>query len=108
MTQTPQNQNRLKATIFRALSDPIRLEILDYLRDGEKCVCEIIPHVNLLQPVVSRHLKTLKDSGLVIDKKDGNKRLYSTTDQKIYQIIDSLTPELANAITQKIMDQMIC
>lgn len=108
MSANPENQNRLKATVFRALSDPVRLEIMDFLRDGEKCVCDIIPHVNLIQPVVSRHLKILKDSGIVADRKDGNKRLYSSTDLEIYTIIDAITPELATSITKKIMEQMIC
>ncbi len=43
-----ENQIRLKAKVFYALSDHIRLEILEYLRSGEKCVCEITPYLNLL------------------------------------------------------------
>ncbi len=100
--------HRLKAKIFYALSDPVRLEILEFIRDGEKCVCEIVPHLNLIQPVVSRHLKILKASGLVVDRKDGNKRLYSITDAGVYRIIDGITPELANTLTQRILDQMVC
>ena len=100
------NKNRFKAKLFRALSDPVRLEILDFLRDGEKCVCEIIPHVKLIQPVVSRHLKILKDSGIVGDKKEGNRRLYSITDQQIFQIIDGVTPELVNTFTTRILEQI--
>jgi ArsR family transcriptional regulator len=97
---------RTKAKIFKALSDPIRLDILYFLRDGEKCVCEIIPHLKLIQPVVSRHLKILKDSGLVKDKKDGNKRMYSITDKKIFQVIDDVTPELIETFTTRILEQM--
>jgi ArsR family transcriptional regulator len=108
MVPKSENQNRFKSTVFHALSDSIRLEILEFLRDGEKCVCEIIPHLNLIQPVVSRHLKILKDSGLVVDRKDGNKRFYSITDPGIYRIVDDITPELASTLTQRIMDQMVC
>ena len=100
------NKNKFKAKIFKALSDPVRLEMLDFLRDGEKCVCEIIPHVKLIQPVVSRHLKILKDSGIVGDKKEGNRRLYSITDQQIFQIIDGVTPELVNTFTTRILEQI--
>src|SRR4030042_3992260 len=103
-----ENANRFKATCFHALSDPFRLEIMEFLRDGEKCVCEIVPHLNLIQPVVSRHLKILKDSGLVVDRKDGNKRLYSVTFPEVYKILDDVSPELANALSKKIMEQMIC
>jgi DNA-binding transcriptional ArsR family regulator len=100
------NKNKFKAKIFKALSDPVRLSILDFLRDGEKCVCEIIIHVKRIQPVVSRHLKILKDSGIVIDRKEGNRRLYSITDPQIFRIIDGVTPELANAFTKRIIEQI--
>ena len=101
-------QRRLKAKVFYALSDPVRIEILEFIREGEKCVCEIVPHLNLIQPVVSRHLKILKDSGLVVDRKDGNKRLYSVTFPEVYKILDDVTPELAGALSKKIMEQIIC
>jgi ArsR family transcriptional regulator len=102
-----ENQNRFKSTIFHALADPIRLEILAFLRDGEKCVCEIIPHVKLIQPVVSRHLKILKDCGIVRDRKEGNRRLYSITDQQLFRIIDGVTPELVNAFKAKMLEQIM-
>ena len=108
MPTKSETQRRLKAKVFYALSDPVRIEILEFIHDGEKCVCEIVPHLNLIQPVVSRHLKILKDSGLVVDRKDGNKRLYSITLLEIYKILDDVTPELANALSKKIMEQMIC
>ncbi|MCW3994626.1 MAG: metalloregulator ArsR/SmtB family transcription factor [Candidatus Bathyarchaeota archaeon] len=106
MTMNIDRTIRIKAKIFKALSDPIRLDILYFLRDGEKCVCEIIPHLKLIQPVVSRHLKILKDSGLVKDRKDGNRRMYSITNQKIFTVIDDVTPELIDAFTTRIFEQM--
>jgi DNA-binding transcriptional ArsR family regulator len=108
MASNTETSHRLKARVFYALSDPIRLEILAFIRNGEKCVCEIVPHLNLIQPVVSRHLKILKDSGLVIDRKDGNKRLYSITDREIYRIVDAITPAMAEGLTQRIMEQLSC
>jgi DNA-binding transcriptional ArsR family regulator len=101
------NQNKLKARIFNALSDPARLDILEFLRDGEKCVCEIIPHVRLIQPVVSRHLKILKDCGMVKDRKDGNKRLYSITDLRLFAIVDAMTPALADTLSRRIIEQIV-
>jgi len=101
------SKNKFKAKIFKALSDPVRLDILDFLRDGEKCVCEIIPHVKLIQPVVSRHLKILKDCGILRDRKDGNRRLYSITDQKIFKVIDGVTPELVDTFTARLLEQII-
>jgi len=102
-----ESKNKFKAKIFKGLSDPVRLDILDFLRDGEKCVCEIIPHVKLIQPVVSRHLKILKDCGILRDRKDGNRRLYSITDQQIFRVIDGVTPELVNTFTTRLLEQII-
>jgi DNA-binding transcriptional ArsR family regulator len=95
------NQNRFKSTVFHALSDPIRLEIVAYLRDGEKCVCEIVPHLNLIQPLVSRHLKILKDAGIVKCRKDGTKRMYAVVDNRIYNVIDTLTAELLCTLSKE-------
>jgi ArsR family transcriptional regulator len=106
MTPKKNNEKRFKAKVFKALSDPTRLKILDFLRDGEKCVCEIIPHVGLIQPVVSRHLKILKDTGIVRDKKDGNRRLYSITEPQIFKIIDGITPELISKYTERIIERV--
>lgn len=101
-------QIRLKAKIFNALSDPTRLEILEFLRADEKCVCEIIPYVGLIQPVVSRHLKILKECGLVRDRKDGTRRLYSITEPNVFEIIDAATPELLNLLSKRIIEQIAC
>ena len=103
---TIDDQIRFKSTVFHALSDPIRLEIIAYLRDGEKCVCEIVPHLNLIQPLISRHLKILKDCGLVKDRKEGNRRLYSVTDPRIFEVVDSVTPELVDVLSNQIMEQI--
>ena len=103
----PKTEDKFKAKIFKALSDPVRLDILNFLRDEEKCVCKIIPHVNLIQSAVSRHLKILKDCGIVKYRKDGNRRLYSITDPKIFKIIDGITPEMVNALTAKMLEHIM-
>jgi ArsR family transcriptional regulator len=103
-----ENQNRFKSTVFNALSDPIRLEMLAFLRDGEKCVCEIVPQLNLIQPLVSRHLKILKDAGIVRCRKDGTKRMYSIVDPGIYVVIDGLTPELLDALAKEVFEHLTC
>jgi ArsR family transcriptional regulator len=103
---TAENQNRFKATIYHALSDPIRIEIMAYLHDGEKCVCEIVPHLNLIQPLVSRHLKILKDAGIVRCRKDGTKRMYSIVDSRIHNVVDSLTPELLKTLTKEAFESV--
>jgi len=100
-------KNKFKAKIFKALSDPVRLNILDFLKNGEKCVCEIVPHVKLIQPVVSRHLKILKDCGIIRGRKEGNRRLYSITDQRIFRVIDNLDLELVSSLKEKMLEQIM-
>ena len=101
-----QKENRFKGKIFKALSDPVRLDILEFLRNGEKCVCEIVPHVKLIQPVVSRHLKILKDTGIIKGRKDGNRRLYSLAEQQIFRVVDSLNPGLLSSLKENVLEQM--
>ncbi len=101
-------QLRFKAKIFNALSDPDRLEIIEFLREGEKCVCEIVPHLNLIQPVVSRHLKILKDCGLLKFRKEGTRRLYSIADPRIFEITDGVSSDLIDALTKRIIEQIAC
>lgn len=60
-----------RSKIFKALANPIRLAILDYLADGEKCVCHIVDHLGEKQSSISRHLSTLRNAGIVEIRKDG-------------------------------------
>ncbi|MDD4325106.1 MAG: metalloregulator ArsR/SmtB family transcription factor [Candidatus Bathyarchaeia archaeon] len=108
MHSTIENSSRFKATVFHALADPIRLEIIEYLRDGEKCVCEIVPHLNLIQPLISRHLKILRDAGLVRCRKDGTKRMYSIVDQKICAVVDTLNRELLKTLSSEAFKSVTC
>jgi DNA-binding transcriptional ArsR family regulator len=106
MSAKLENRTRFNSAVFHALADPIRLEILLYLRDGEKCVCEIVPHLDLIQPLVSRHLKILKDVGIVRFRKDGTKRMYSVVDSRIHSVVDALTPELVGALKKEVVKQI--
>jgi ArsR family transcriptional regulator len=62
---------RHAASLFHALSDETRLGVLEMLRNGERCVCELQDELGAAQSRLSFHLKVLKDAGLVIDRKDG-------------------------------------
>jgi ArsR family transcriptional regulator len=97
---------RFKAKVFSALADPIRLEIINFLKDGEKCVCEITPHLNLAQPLVSRHLRILKNAGVIKRRKKSTWHFYSLTDKRIIELIEKLTPELTESIKRKIIEQI--
>ena len=63
--------------IFHALSDETRLRILERLRHGERCVCELTDALDAAQSRLSFHLKTLKDAGLVTDRREGRWMYYA-------------------------------
>jgi len=76
--------------IFKALGDTTRLKILECVRNGEKCICEIIPETGKSQPTVSQHLKILKIAGLINEKREGTRIMISVAHNKIYDIIDAI------------------
>ncbi len=67
----------LKSEIIQAAAHPIRLAIIEYLADGEQCVCDIVEHVNAQRSNVSRHLAVMHKAGVVESRKDGLKMIYS-------------------------------
>ena len=66
-----------KAAVIAAAGNPIRLAIIDFLKDGEQCVCDIADHVDGQRSNVSRHLGVLLKAGVVGQYKDGLKMMYS-------------------------------
>jgi len=81
----------LKAEILKALAQPTRLKILEFLRHGERCICEIIPAVNGEQSNVSRHISLMQKSHLVTTRKDGVKVMVKVTDPEIFNILDRVS-----------------
>src|SRR5213593_493034 len=61
---------------FQVLGEPRRLQILDLLRDGERPVGELVDRLGVSQPAVSKHLRVLRDAGLVEARADAQRRLY--------------------------------
>jgi len=59
------------ARLFHALSDPTRLRIVELLRHGERCVCDLTEAAAAAQSRLSFHLRVLKDAGLVSDRREG-------------------------------------
>ncbi|NJK69450.1 MAG: winged helix-turn-helix transcriptional regulator [Microcoleus sp. CSU_2_2] len=62
---------------FHALSDPLRLQILELLREQELCVCDLCDRLSVPQPKLSFHLKTLKEAALVRSRQEGRWIYYS-------------------------------
>src|SRR3954468_3588065 len=69
--------NTATAALFHALADPIRLDVLELLAGGERCVCDLMADLGLAQSRLSWHLKTLKDAGLVSDRREGRWSYYT-------------------------------
>ena len=67
----------LKADVIAAAGHPIRLAVIDFLKDGEQCVCDIARHVDAQRSNVSRHLSVLLNAGIVEHRKDGLRMIYS-------------------------------
>jgi DNA-binding transcriptional ArsR family regulator len=65
------------ARVLDALGDPTRRAVLELLRDGARPVGEIASHLPVSRPAVSQHLRVLKGAGLVRDRQEGTRRLYS-------------------------------
>lgn len=65
------------ATMFKALSDPNRLAIIDMIKKEEKCACEILEELHISQPTLSYHMKILCDIGLVNSRREGKWMHYS-------------------------------
>lgn len=63
-------------TVFRACADQTRLRILNLLRDGELCVCDLVDVLDVPQPTASRHLAYLRKAGLVVARKEGQWHYY--------------------------------
>jgi ArsR family transcriptional regulator len=98
----------LKAEILKALAQPTRLRILELLRNGEKCICEIVPAINGEQSNVSRHISLMQKSHLVTTRKDGVKVMVKVRDPKVFEILDSIALLLKKQIieTGKLVQQL--
>lgn len=81
---------------FQALSDAKRLRILELLRDGEACVCELTEAMDVGQSLLSFHLKKLKEAGLVRDRREGRWAYYRLDSAGLSGLRDRLD-ELADA-----------
>ena len=77
---------------FDLLAEPNRRRILDLLRDGERPVGEIVDRLSMSQPAVSKHLRVLRDSGLVDVRVDAQRRVYRLRPGPLQEIDDWIEP----------------
>ena len=76
--------------IFKALTHPARIAILDLLRDGEHCVCHLEAFLGFRQAYISQQLAVLREAGLIQDRRDGWNIFYRVIDPQIYAVLDTV------------------
>lgn len=83
--------------LFQALSDETRLRILDTLRGGERCVCDLAAGVGAQQPRLSFHLRVLREAGLVQDRREGRWIYYGLRPEALGEVDATLQTLRAGA-----------
>ena len=89
---------KLHAQVCSGLADPNRIMIIYSLADGPRNVTEIATAVELPQPTVSRHLKILRERGIVRSERDGQTIIYQLCDQRVVQALDLLRATLGDML----------
>ncbi|NUN68552.1 MAG: helix-turn-helix transcriptional regulator [Bacteroidetes bacterium] len=79
-----------KAALLMAIAHPNRIRILEELRSGVKCNCELAPALGLEQSNLSRHLKVLTQAGILISWKDGLRVNFRIADERIFDVLDRI------------------
>jgi len=74
--------------IFKVLTHPARLAILEILRDGEHCVCHMEAYMGFRQAYISQQLSVLREAGIIQDRRDGWNIYYRVIDERIYDVLD--------------------
>jgi DNA-binding transcriptional ArsR family regulator len=80
---------KAQAKLFKALMHPVRLEILDVLREGEECVCHMEAVLGYRQAYISQHLSVLRDAGLVQDRRDGWNIFYHVVKPEVFELLEN-------------------
>lgn len=91
----------LKAEVLKTLAQPTRLKILEYLRNGERCICDIVPAIDGEQSNISRHISLMQKNHLVTTRKDGVKVMVRVKDHKIFEILDKVSLILKNQMKEQ-------
>ena len=79
-------------TAYAALAEPHRRQILDLLRNGDRSVNDLVARLKLSQPGVSKHLKVLREAGLVEVRPEGRRRWYGLRAQPLAEVDEWLEP----------------
>jgi len=101
MEPVPTDVVQQVAAYFSILSEPMRLRILNLLRDGEKCVQDLVEATATSQANVSKHLKVMMRAGILSRRAEGTAAYYSVTDDLTYELCTLVCDRLATRIEQQ-------
>jgi len=93
--------NLLHAQMCQGLADPTRILILYSLAENPRYVNELVEMLEVRQPTISRHLKVLRDRGLVTATREGNAIRYALRDRRVIQALDLLRTVMADMLTER-------
>lgn len=91
----------LHARVCRSLSSPVRLKILDLLRDGEKTVKDLVAGIRVSQPNLSLHLKVLWEAGVLARRQEGTAAYYRVASPEVFKAIDILRTILTKKLSRQ-------
>lgn len=86
---------------FSILSEPMRLRILNLLREGEKCVQELVEATETSQANVSKHLKVMLQAGILSRRAEGTSAYYKVEDELIFELCNLVCDRLATRIEEQ-------
>jgi ArsR family transcriptional regulator len=86
--------------LFHALSDETRLEVIELLKKGERCVCELTDTLDAAQSRLSFHLRVLKDAGIVRDRKDG-RWVHYELDPNAFEEMETLISAMKPSVVRR-------
>jgi len=95
------NLIELESSHLRAIAQPTRLRILYFLKDGEKCACEIIPKMKEDQSNISRHLTHMRDAGILESRKEGVSVYYKIKDKRVFILLSLVDEMVKEGIREK-------
>lgn len=90
------SDNKRMAATFKAFADENRIQILELLRDGERCACMLLEEMKITQPTLSHHMKILCDAGVVVGRKEGKWMHYSISADGLGIVRNYLDELMAN------------
>lgn len=97
-----QEINQLHANICSAISEPSRILLLYAIKEKPRNVNSLAKAVEISQPAASRHLKVLKDSGLIQANREGANVIYTLTDDRLIQALDLLREVMIDRLAQRV------